>query len=56
MEKNTSYSRIIAGTMTWGTWGKRFSKMAMADLMWHLLESVITTFDHADIHGDYKLP
>lgn len=53
MQKNTFYSNIIAGTMTWGSWGKRFSKMEMADVMNHCLEIGITTFDHADIYGDY---
>ncbi|MGB6152408.1 MAG: aldo/keto reductase [Pricia sp.] len=53
MKNNTLYSRIIAGTMSWGAWGKQFSKTAMADLMHHCLEAGITTFDHADIYGDY---
>lgn len=53
MQKNTFYSKIIAGTMTWGKWGKRFSQTEMADLMHHCLEIGISTFDHADIYGDY---
>lgn len=53
MQKNTFYSNIIAGTMTWGNWGKQFSKMEMADMMNHCLELGISTFDHADIYGDY---
>ncbi len=52
--KNTStYSRIIAGTMTWGNWGKGLSTSEMESLMNHCLETEITTFDHADIYGDY---
>jgi len=47
------YSRLIAGTMTWGSWGKQLSKKDMADLMHHCLEHHITTFDHADIYGAY---
>ncbi|NAS31110.1 aldo/keto reductase [Flavobacteriaceae bacterium R38] len=47
------YSRIIAGTMTWGSWGKQFSKEAMIRLMNHCLAHGITTFDHADIYGGY---
>lgn len=54
MEMNSSYSKIIAGTMTWGAWGKQFSKMEMADLISHCLGIGITTFDHADIYGDYS--
>ena len=47
------YSRLIAGTMTWGSWGKQLSKKEMADLMQHCLSNNITTFDHADIYGAY---
>ena len=48
-----NYSRIISGTMTWGKWGKNFSKNEMIDLMHYCLEQGITTFDHADIYGGY---
>ncbi|WP_299799026.1 aldo/keto reductase [uncultured Maribacter sp.] len=48
------YSRIIAGTMTWGKWGKQHSTTEMISLMNHCLEYNITTFDHADIYGDYS--
>ncbi|MHA7841995.1 MAG: aldo/keto reductase [Winogradskyella sp.] len=47
------YSRLIAGTMTWGSWGKQLSKRDMVDLMHHCLSNNITTFDHADIYGGY---
>ena len=47
------YSRLIAGTMTWGSWGKQLSKKDMADLMHHCLANNITSFDHADIYGAY---
>ncbi|CAM3444046.1 aldo/keto reductase [Zobellia roscoffensis] len=53
MQKNTFYSKVIAGTMTWGSWGKGFSKSSMIELMNHCLEIGITTFDHADIYGGY---
>jgi predicted oxidoreductase len=49
----SNYSRIIAGTMTWGIWGKQFSTSQMIDLMQHCISSGITTFDHADIYGGY---
>jgi len=48
-----NYSRIIAGTMTWGNWGKKFSKTEMIDLIHHCLDQGITSFDHADIYGGY---
>ena len=47
------YSRLIAGTMTWGSWGKQLSKKDMIDLMHHCIDNKITTFDHADIYGAY---
>lgn len=50
---NTNYSRIIAGTMTWGIWGKQLNTSQMIDLMQHCIASEITTFDHADIYGGY---
>jgi predicted oxidoreductase len=49
----TSFSRIIAGTMTWGVWGKNCRNNQMIELMNCCLENNITTFDHADIYGDY---
>ena len=48
-----NYSKIIAGTMTWGQWGKQLSKNEMITLINYCLEHQITTFDHADIYGDY---
>ena len=53
MQKNNFYSKVIAGTMTWGSWGKGFSKSSMIDVMTHCVENGITTFDHADIYGGY---
>jgi predicted oxidoreductase len=47
------YSKIIAGTMTWGSWGKQLSKNEMIGLMNHCVDNDITTFDHADIYGSY---
>lgn len=49
-----NFSKITAGTMTWGQWGKQLSKQEMIDLMHHCLENNIHTFDHADIYGDYS--
>lgn len=49
----TAFSRIIAGTMTWGIWGKNFDKKQMVELMNCCFENNITTFDHADIYGGY---
>ena len=51
--KNTPFSKIIAGTMTWGYWGKNLDKNQMIELMNSCIETGITTFDHADIYGGY---
>ncbi|TDB62349.1 aldo/keto reductase [Arundinibacter roseus] len=48
-----SFSRIIAGTMSWGIWGKNCNQHEMITLLNTCLENGITTFDHADIYGDY---
>ena len=48
-----TYSRLIAGTMTWGSWGKQYTKKDMISLIHHCLENSVTTFDHADIYGGY---
>lgn len=47
------FSKIIAGTMTWGAWGKNLDKNQMIHLMHSCLETGISTFDHADIYGGY---
>ncbi len=39
--------------MTWGAWGKQLDSTQMIDMMHHCLSQGITTFDHADIYGDY---
>jgi predicted oxidoreductase len=50
---NSKFSRIIQGCMTWGAWGKQLTKNEMISTLHHCLDSEITTFDHADIYGDY---
>lgn len=48
-----TYSEIIAGVMTWGSWGKQLHSSQMTFLMHHCIHQGITTFDHADIYGSY---
>jgi predicted oxidoreductase len=48
-----NFSKIIAGTMTWGIWGKNYNTNQMIELINCCLENDITTFDHADIYGGY---
>ena len=53
MKTTGTYSRIIAGTMTWGQWGRKFSKLEMSALVNQCVQMGVTTFDHADIYGGY---
>jgi predicted oxidoreductase len=48
-----NFSRIIQGCMGWGTWGSKFSTNNMIEMIEHTLSTGITSFDHADIYGDY---
>lgn len=48
-----AYSRIIAGCMRWGAWGAKFSRDQYATMIAKVADIGITTFDHADIYGDY---
>lgn len=54
MSLTAFYSRIIAGTMTWGNWGKQLSKKEMTHLLDYCVQSGIRVFDHADIYGKYE--
>ena len=49
----TQLSPIIAGTMNWGIWDKKLTTAQMDHLIHICTENKITTFDHADIYGDY---
>ena len=49
----TNLSPIIAGTMNWGVWDKNLNTAQMIHLINICVENKITTFDHADIYGNY---
>jgi predicted oxidoreductase len=53
LENKNNFSKIIAGTMTWGIWGKNFNTSQTIEMVNACLENNITTFDHADIYGAY---
>ena len=57
-QKHTSkepfYSRLIAGTMLWGAWGKEMTKAKRIELMETAYDVGISSFDHADIYGNYS--
>ena len=49
----TKLSPIMAGVMNWGIWDKNLNTKEMENMINICLENKITTFDHADIYGDY---
>ncbi|MEN8789079.1 MAG: aldo/keto reductase [Flavobacteriaceae bacterium] len=53
MKNSNNYSRLIAGAMTWGEWGKKMSTAEMANFINHCKDHGLTSFDHADIYGGY---
>lgn len=48
-----TFSRLVAGVMTWGIWGHNLNTAAIDAFIDHCLQAGITTFDHADIYGHY---
>jgi predicted oxidoreductase len=49
----TKLSPIVAGTMNWGVWDKNLSTSQMEHMIHICFENQITSFDHADIYGNY---
>ncbi|MFV8374901.1 aldo/keto reductase [Flavobacterium sp. LB1P62] len=49
----TKLSPIVAGVMNWGIWDKNLNTKEMENMINICLENKITSFDHADIYGDY---
>lgn len=47
------FSTIIAGVMKWGAWGGRFSLSDYDHMIRQALDAGVSSFDHADIYGDY---
>ncbi|UOE39785.1 aldo/keto reductase [Chryseobacterium suipulveris] len=47
------YSEIIVGCMRWGIWGANHNEREVQKLIEISLEENLTTFDHADIYGNY---
>jgi predicted oxidoreductase len=50
---NRSFSKIIAGTMSWGVWGKNYRFSEMQRLIETTVDLGMSSFDHADIYGGY---
>jgi predicted oxidoreductase len=51
--KSTNILSPVAGCMRWGKWGAAFSTAAYRQMIESCLEYGISSFDHADIYGDY---
>jgi len=51
--KTTQFKSPIAGCMRWGAWGANYTTTEYRQLIDSCLQYGITTFDHADIYGDY---
>ena len=51
--KKPKFSKIIAGTMSWGSWGRNFNANEMQRLTENCVDLGVTSFDHADIYGGY---
>jgi predicted oxidoreductase len=48
-------STVIAGCMKWGQWGAKYSTSQYLQLIEECIANNITSFDHADIYGDYTV-
>jgi predicted oxidoreductase len=48
-------SPVIAGCMKWGQWGVKYSTSQYLQLIEDCIAGNITSFDHADIYGDYTV-
>ena len=53
MNNELQLSSVIAGCMKWGKWGSCFSTSAYLSAIESCAENNISSFDHADIYGDY---
>jgi predicted oxidoreductase len=47
--------KIVIGCMSWGKWGKELTTEQQADLISFCIQQGNSTFDHADIYGDYSM-
>ncbi len=48
-------SPVIAGCMKWGQWGVKYFDSQYLQLIEDCIANNITSFDHADIYGDYTV-
>lgn len=55
MQNKVTLSPVIAGCMKWGTWGARYTTEQYQRMIDTCLQAGISSFDHADIYGDYTV-
>lgn len=53
-ENTLGFSPLIWGVMKWGEWGYRLDTQSILHLIEAGVELGVSTFDHADIYGDYS--
>ena len=53
LNDDLSLSRIVAGVMNWGIWGADLDPEKVNKLIKQCVDLGVTTFDHADIYGNY---
>ena len=50
-----SFSSVIVGCMDWGSWRRNFDTGQMTELIEFCVDHGLSSFDHADIYGDYTV-
>lgn len=55
MQNKIALSPVIAGCMKWGSWGARYNTGQYRHMIETCLQAGISSFDHADIYGDYTV-
>ncbi len=54
MANSLNFSPVVAGSMKWGKWGAHFNTSDYQKMIEQCIEAGATTFDHADIYGNYS--
>ncbi|MFN4008069.1 MAG: aldo/keto reductase family oxidoreductase [Chitinophagaceae bacterium] len=52
-QANVTLSKLIIGCMRWGIWGAKFNIHQYQKTIEWCINKGLTSFDHADIYGDY---
>jgi len=52
-QNTVEFSRIVTGVWKWGVWGAQLDEKEIVQLIECSFDQGISSFDHADIYGDY---